>query len=189
MYLDSEGLVTVGCGTMLPTAQAASAIPFYHDSSRQAATSSEVEATWRALAAGRDAQKTAAPKSKHIAKYYKDQSDLRITRPTLNNLLDAHLDADEIHLKLIYPKFEEFPDDAKVALFDMIYNLGLGHGKARHHRATGLMGYPTMNRAINSGDWAAAAKDCTRHGIQAQRNLETAKLFKNCATAQNGRMP
>ncbi|TWB80089.1 phage lysozyme [Nitrospirillum amazonense] len=187
MYLDSEGLVTVGCGTLLATAESASALPFLHKGNNQPASKLEVEAAWRALFIGHQEQKSAAPHKKHTAAHYENDSDLRITQATANTLLDAHLDSDHLHLKLIYPKFDDFPDDAKLALFDMIYNLGAGRSKTRHHRAAGLMAYSTMNHAINSGDWAKAAKCCFRHGIQAERNKVTAALFERCAQAQKGR--
>ncbi|MEA1650953.1 hypothetical protein UAJ10_18260 [Nitrospirillum sp. BR 11164] len=185
MYLDTEGLVTVGCGTMLPTAESAAALPFYNKNTFQAVSKSDIESAWKALAAGKDEQKKAS--HKHAAAYYRDKTDLLIQQQTADDLLDVHINADHLHLKLIYSNFDNFPDDAKIALFDMIYNLGAGHGKTRHHRATGLMAYSNMNHAVNSGNWAEAAKCCFRHGISAERNRQTAALFQNCAATQNGR--
>ena len=94
---------------------------------------------------------------------------------------DGHVSSDYTQLLLIYPDFDNFPDDAKVALFDMIYNLGAGHNRRKRNHATGLRAYGTMNAAINRGDWATAAAHCLRHGIPAERNRETAELFKGCA--------
>ena len=84
---------------------------------------------------------------------------------------------------MIYSQFDTFPDLAKLALFGMIFNLGVGHGKTRHHRGTGLRAYVNMNSAIARGDWATAAQHCHRHGIPIERNMATAELFKNCAFA------
>jgi len=187
MYLDSEGLVTVGFGTMLLNAHAATAVSFQHAKSGALATAAEITAAYNVLHAGSAAQKAAAPAKKYSAKHYEKVTDLMITLATASSLRDSHIDADYSQLQLIYPQFDSFPDDAKVALFDMIYNLGAGHGKMRHHRATGLRAYVTMNAAINRGDWGTAAKYCLRHGIPATRNDATAQLFNNCAVVKVGR--
>lgn len=182
MYLDSEGLVTVGCGSMLPTAASASVLAFYHDKTRRSATPAEIIAAWTLLHTGAPTQKAAAAHGKFSYKHYEKLTDLRITLDASNQLRDAHIGEDYAQLQTIYyPGFDAFPDDAKLALFDMIYNLGPGRSKSRHHRANGLRGYVQMNAAINRGDWATAAKTCLRHGIPMARNQMTAALFANCA--------
>jgi GH24 family phage-related lysozyme (muramidase) len=184
MYLDSEGLVTVGCGTMLPNAAAAKRVSFVHGTSLQVATPAEVEAAWNSLHSGAAAQKAAASSKKFNAKHYADKTDLRITDASTQALRDDHIKADYVELKKIYLQFDSFPDDAKVALFDMIYNVGPGRNKTRHHRASGLRNFVAMNAAINAGKWSLAADRCTRHGIPAQRNRRTAELFRNSAPPQ-----
>jgi GH24 family phage-related lysozyme (muramidase) len=174
MYLDSEGLVTVGFGTMLRDAHAATAVSFEHAKGGAPATAAEIIAAYNVVHAGSAAQKAAVPAKKYSAEHYEKMTDLRIALATASSLRDSHIDADYSQLQLIYPQFDSFPNEAKVALFDMIYNLGAGHGKTRHHRATGLRGYVTMNAAINRRDWGTAAKHCLRHGIPAMRNRATA---------------
>ena len=182
MYLDSVGLVTIGYGSMLPDAKSAAAVAFVKIKGG-AATMAEIAAAFNIVHAGGAAQKAAAPAHKFGAKHYEKVTDLRITQATASALRDAHIDADYLQLRMIYPMFDTFPDTAKLALFDMIYNLGAGHGKTRHHRATGLRTYAGMNAAIARGDWSMAARHCHRHGIPIERNLATAELFKNCAVA------
>ena len=99
-------------------------------------------------------------------------------------LRDDHIKADYVELKKIYLQFDSFPDDAKVALFDMIYNVGPGRNKTRLHRASGLRNFVGMNAAINAGKWSLAADRCMRHGIQAARNRRTAELFRSSAPPQ-----
>ena len=183
MYLDSVGLVTVGYGTMLPNADAAASIPFTHVKGL-GATSAEVRAGYETVHKGSQAQKAAAAKEKYGAKHYEKITDLRITRQTGARLRDSHVDADYKSLTNIYANFDDFPDAAKIALFDMIYNLGPGAGRSRKHRATGLRAYVTMNNAIASGDWATAAQHCRRRGIPADRNAMTVALFKSCIVAK-----
>jgi GH24 family phage-related lysozyme (muramidase) len=184
MYLDSQGLVTVGCGTMLPDAAAAKQISFVHNTTRQAATPAEIEAAWNSLHSGAAAQKAAAPNKKFSWRHYEDKTDLRITDASVQALLDDHIKADYVELKRIYLKFDSFPDDAKVALFDMIYNVGPGRNKTRQHRASGMRAYNSMNAAINAGKWSLAADRCVRHGIPAERNRNTANLFRKCVPPQ-----
>jgi GH24 family phage-related lysozyme (muramidase) len=184
IYLDSQGFVTVGCGTMLPDAAAAKGVSFVHNRTWQAATPAEIEAAWSSLHSGAAAQKAAAPSKKFSWKHYEDKTDLRITDATAQALLDDHIEADYVELKKIYLKFDSFPDDAKVALFDMIYNVGPGRNKTRQHRASGLRAYNSMNAAINAGKWSLAADRCTRHGIPPERNRNTANLFRKCAPPQ-----
>jgi hypothetical protein len=182
MYLDSEGLVTVGCGAMLPNAASASVIAFYNNKTRHSATPAEIIAAWTLLHTGASTQKAAAGHGKFSYKHYEKLTDIRITLDTSNQLRDAHISADYAQLQTIYyPGFDSFPDDVKLALFDMIYNLGAGRSKSRHHRANGLRGYMQMNAAISRGDWATASKTCLRHGIPMARNQMTAALFANCA--------
>jgi GH24 family phage-related lysozyme (muramidase) len=184
MYLDSQGLVTVGYGTMLPDAAAAKRVSFVHSKTGQAATPAEIEAAWNSLHSGAAAQKAAAPKKKFSALHYEDKTDLRITEASAQALRDDHIEADYVELKKIYLQFDSFPDDAKVALFDMIYNVGPGRNKTRHHRASGLRNYVSMNAAINAGKWSLAANRCMRLGIPPLRNLRTADLFRKCAPSQ-----
>lgn len=105
---------------------------------------------------------------------------LRITIKTSSTLRDAHVQADYKQLKLIYPNFDTFPENTKLALFDMIYNLGPGKWKTLSERATGLRQFVLMNNAINKEDWKTAALHCSRKGIPIERNNMTAALFLSC---------
>ena len=181
MYLDSEGNVTVGSGTMLPDVASAKAIKFFHEKTFLPATTAEIGVAWKRLHHGANAQKAALPKKKYSALHYKSLDDLRITKHTSKTLRDSQIIKDYTYLKQIYPKFDTFPDNAKVALFDMIYNIGPGKSKTQHHRAAGLRQYVLMNAAINKGDWMTAANQCHRRGIPIARNKMTADLFKSCS--------
>lgn len=187
MYLDSEGYVTVGCGSMLPDAASAKAVSFFHEKSLSPATTDEIEAAWKKLRLGSKKQKESPNKQKLSALSYKNETDLRITIGTSSTLRDKHIKADHQQLKLIYPNFDTFPENAKIALFDMIYNLGPGRYKTSKQRANGIRQYVLMNRAINKEDWKAAAANCFRNGIQIARNNMTAQLFKSCVVKKADR--
>ena len=181
MYLDSTGNITVGCGTMLPTLNSARVIPFYHDKTRVLATGQEIEAEWKSLSIGSAAQKAAPPTQKFAAGHYQKHSDLRITDETAWDLRDVHIEADYDTLRQIYDGFDDFPEDAQVALFDMIYNVGGGRAGSPHHRASGMQRFGLMNAAIADGDWIKASRHCHRGGIPDARNAETARLFRDSA--------
>jgi GH24 family phage-related lysozyme (muramidase) len=183
MYLDSRGYVTVGCGSMLPTAASATAIDFYHEQTFKPASANEIESAWNTLNGSSSAQRDAAPQKKFAALHYRTASDLRITVATAKLLRDRHVQNDYRGLKLIYPHFDEFPENAKLALFDMAYNLGVGHHAAHHHKSTGLTHFVHMNAAVNKHHWLTAALHCSRHGIPPERNNMTAALFRSCHSA------
>lgn len=64
------------------------------------------------------------------------------------------------------------PDEVKLALYDMIFNLGMPKLKN---------GYPNFNRHIGNNDWAAAARESRRHGISDERNLYVRTLLNQAA--------
>ena len=129
------------------------------------------------MKAGSAVQKAAPNRQKKGAIFYKTITDLRMTLDVAISLADRHVMSDYAALQDIYPGFDSFPQDVKLALFDMIYNLGAGRGNGAHHRATGLRAFTTMNSAIARRDWRGAASSCTRVGPPPQRNAATSLLF------------
>lgn len=180
MYLDSEGYVTVGCGTLLPNAASSKIVSFFHVKTLIPATAKEIEDAWKKLQLGSKKQQAAPNNKKLAASSYEKETDLRITLGTSSKLRDKHISDDYQQLKMIYPNFDTFPENAKIALFDMIYNLGAGRYKTAPQRATGLRQYAVMNRAVNTEDWATAARNCYRNGISVKRNTIIANYFKSC---------
>ena len=184
MYLDSEGYVTTGCGTMLPDAASAAVLEFFHDGSAKAATAAEKQQAWSTVAAGAAKQKAAPARQKHGALFYRTMTDLRMTLDAATALVDRHVADDYAALRDIYSGFDSFPQDAKLALFDMIYNLGAGRASSARHRGSGLRAFTTMNMAIGRRDWRGAAASCARIGPPPQRNAATALLFLRAAGAE-----
>jgi len=73
-------------------------------------------------------------------------------------------------LRANYPKFNNFPEDAQVAMIDMAYNLG-----NRIHRT-----FKNFTKAINKTggpDWQEAAKQSNRPQLSASRNTDIYNLF------------
>ncbi len=186
MYLDSEGFVTVGYGTMLPDAESAVALPFFHEKSEKIASDDEKRAAWAAVHTGSHAQKLEVPKKKFGANHYKATTTLRLVKSAADAARDRHLENDFANLMHIYTGFDSFPDKAKLALFDMIYNIGAGREKNKYHKASGMRKYSSMNAAIANKDWIAAGDHCHRIQVSYERNQATKNLFYDCVEKKKG---
>lgn len=70
--------------------------------------------------------------------------------------------------------FEDLPQNAQLALFDMCFQMG----------AEGLRGFHKMLLAIHSRDWEEASKECldsVYHKQTPSRCEENAQLLRNCS--------
>ena len=157
MYRDTVGKVTVGVGLMLPDAKAAQALPFVIGT--HAATPEEIASEYArvdAMAMGR------------ASAFYKTPTALLLTQQTIDAKLTSVLEGFEADLKGHFPHYDTLPDGVKMALLDMIYNLG----------PVGLFkGFPHLVAAIQTGAWAQAAEHCIRRGPGTARNDWTRQQF------------
>jgi GH24 family phage-related lysozyme (muramidase) len=157
MYRDTAGKVTVGVGLMLPDSKAAEALPFVVGT--RAATPEEIAAEYArvdAMAMGR------------ASVFYKTPTSLVLTQQTIDAKLNSVLARFEADLRGRFPHYDTLPDGVKMALLDMIYNLG----------PAGLFkGFPHLVAAIQTGAWAQAAEHCIRRGPGTARNDWTRQQF------------
>jgi GH24 family phage-related lysozyme (muramidase) len=157
MYRDTVGKVTVGVGLMLPDAKAAAALPFVVGT--RSATPEEIAAEYArvdAMAMGR------------ASAFYKTPTSLVLTQQTIDAKLSSVLAGFEADLRGQFPHYDTLPDGVKMALLDMIYNLG----------PAGLFkGFPHLVAAIQTGTWTQAAEHCVRRGPGAARNDWTREQF------------
>jgi GH24 family phage-related lysozyme (muramidase) len=157
MYRDTVGKVTAGVGLMLPDAKAAAALPFVIGT--RAATPEEIAAEYArvdAMAIGR------------ASAFYKTPTSLMLTQQTIDAKLSSILAGFETDLRSQFPHYDALPDGVKMALLDMIYNLG----------PAGLFkGFPHLVAAIQTGAWQQAAEHCMRRGPSAARNAWTRDQF------------
>ena len=157
MYRDTVGKVTVGVGLMLPDAKAAEALPFLIGP--RPATPQEIAAEY--------ARVDAMPMGR-ASGFYKTPISLTLTQQAINAQLTTVLERFEGDLRTQFPHYDTLPDGVKMALLDMIYNLG----------PAGLFkGFPHLVAAIQIGAWALAAQHCTRRGPSATRNDWTREQF------------
>jgi GH24 family phage-related lysozyme (muramidase) len=157
MYRDTVGKVTVGVGLMLPDARAAEALPFVLGA--RAATPEEIACEYARV----DGMTLG-----HVSAFYKISTSLELTPETIDAKLKSVLEGFEADLRVQFPHYDALPDGVKMALLDMIYNLG----------ASGLFkGFPHLVAAVEAGAWAQAAERCIRRGPSAARNAWTRQQF------------
>ena len=102
------------------------------------------------------------------ALFYRSAGSLVLAAEEIASLLRTVLLGFESELRTRLPGYDAMPDGVKLALLDMIYNLGPG----------GLFnGFPRLIKAIEAGNWAQAAAGCFRHGPGAERNEWTREMF------------
>jgi lysozyme len=82
-----------------------------------------------------------------IASYFHVHGE--ITDGMIDRLLTLSIDTATLGCREIFKGFDSFTERRKMALIDMCFNLG----------AFGLLGFKRMRRAIEKGDWTAAAKE------------------------------
>lgn len=159
MYLDTVGKVTVGVGNMLPNAAAAQLLGFLQRGDDTAATRDQINNEFAFILR----QKMGRP-----AGSYEQYTKLYLPEDAIDRLLAARIVTFESGVRADFPQYESFPPAAKLALMDMVFNLG----------NRGLVTkFPSLARAAKNQDWAECAAQCQRKGISEQRNAEVRELF------------
>jgi GH24 family phage-related lysozyme (muramidase) len=107
----------------------------------------------------------------------------RYAQFTTSRLADARIDVLKLAdltaawsgIVALWPACASFPTPVQVAVCDMSFNLGA----AKLFRE-----FPIFRAACERGDWAAAATESHRNGIQESRNEWTAEMLKSAATPE-----
>jgi GH24 family phage-related lysozyme (muramidase) len=166
MYLDSKGLVTVGVGFLLDSADSAAAYSFLLNHAPQAASPDQIMAEWNHL------KSQATP---HLETYYQPFTTMQMQQADIDAMLTQKVNIFEGVARKTFANWDDFPVPAQLALIDMIYNLG------------SLSGFPMLVAYAKAQDWANCAAQCFRIGPNAQRNQETKDRF--LAAAQPTPLP
>ena len=170
LYLDTRSFVTIGIGTMLPDAGSARTVNFTRDATGAPATEQEKMTAWKKI-------QDLSPQKAELnfnAAHYVSMTDISIDHKEAQRLRDVKLDAFYHDLVDICPGFDSMPEAAKIALFDMIYNIGPSLRQK----------FPSFNKAIRIRDWAQAAAHCDRKGIRSERNQKTRLQLLSCVSNQ-----
>lgn len=165
MYLDTRGYVTVGIGHMIPNKQKAKELKFVVEASGVLATPAEIESEY-------DLLKKQPFGNMYVARTFKKHTKLILSDTEINKITDKHINSFEKELVSIYGnnEFYSYPDKVKLALFDMIFNLGMTKLKNL---------FTNFNKHIKARDFKKAALECNRKGISSERNTYVKDLLRN----------
>jgi GH24 family phage-related lysozyme (muramidase) len=168
MYLDIKGLVTTGVGNLIDPVNAALALPFVHKSDNTPATKDEIKSEWTTIKDNPDLAKKGYKACESI-------TNLRLTDPSIDSLVDSKLTQNESGLKKSFPDWDTWPADAQLGVLSMAWAMGSGFSAK----------WPTFTAAAKKGDWTTAAANCkidtTGNPGVAKRNDADVLLFKNAA--------
>lgn len=169
MYLDSKGFVTVGVGHLISSVAAAQKLAFKTEKNLPA-SAADIKLDYEAV------KKQPANR---VASFYKKHTKLILPSVEIDKLTNKHIESFESELKRIYIGFDTFPSEVKLALFDLIFNLGMTNLNNR---------WPTFNAAIKAKDWQKAADNSNRAApISAERNKYVKDLLEKAAKADKAK--
>ncbi len=175
LYLDSLGKVTVGIGHLIVNRSAIASVNMYTVKNNQPmklATLTEKQVEYDTIA---------KQNKNYKASWYKQHTKLVMKDVDINAQRDEHIRTFYKELTRYYKKnngfnsnFDSFPINAQIALFDMIFNLGLTKLKNK---------FTKFNDAIKKEDWATAAKQSNRPQVGGLRNTYVKELFNDISKA------
>ncbi len=188
-YRDSVGQVTIGVGHLVPTEAAAALLHLAHRNDGKPASPTEVIAAFRAVKNETFKHTGAKDHKVHVwgAHHYKGlagASNIFMPRQEMDRLLDRHIDEFYRDLKRDFTvthgyrhAFDELPENARLALFDMIFNLGATKFPS---------GWPGLVRALKQENWREAARQSRRPQLSASRNQYVHDLLLSCGSQSQG---
>ncbi len=150
MYRDAAGEVAVGVGLKLPNEATACGLPFVVGPAP--ANMDQIAAEFVRVSVLLPGKPPA---------YYKRATSPELPREFLDEQLGLVLAELEAILQEKLPNYDKLPDEAKMVLLDMGYDLG---------SAILLTEYPQMLDAIEIGSWSQAAALCERPHAGSARN-------------------
>lgn len=145
MYLDTKGKVTIGVGHLIPNKSAVATLSLF-------TVKNNIAFTPATLKEKQEEYDTIAKQVKNYkAGWYKKHCKLVMKDADINIQLKKHIKVFYKELSSLYNKangyaieFDSMPEEVQIALFDMIFNLGL-----IKLRTT----FSKFNKAIKQKDW------------------------------------
>lgn len=169
LYLDDQGRVCVGIAHVLPTLEAALGVAFVNKQGLRA-SHDEIAQDYQAV-------KGLTPN--RIPSFYKRYLTLAIPPSEMERLTNESVAQYFIDLATIYPEFESFPSEAKLALGDIIFSMGKDK----------LVDWLQLNESILAQDWQKASLDSARgFPVTAARNIYVQGLFERAHRASKARV-
>ncbi|WMN58589.1 hypothetical protein NI389_09990 [Pseudoalteromonas xiamenensis] len=161
LYLDSKGNPTIGAGFHIPNKAAFANLPLRENRTKRAASRDHKLSEF-------DRIKRLPPG--YAANFYTQHCELYLSHRACQKVLQGKINQFKHELMVIYGEsfYQSLPRSIKLALLDMIYNLGQTQLQTK---------WPKFNAAIQARDWQAAALECHRVGVSAKRNERVKQLL------------
>lgn len=150
MYVDIDGWVTTGMGNKIDPLRDALGLPWTVGVSGPPATRAEVTAAWNVVKNDARARKEGWPRAFSLA-----ANNVYLSDAAVDALILKRLSENDRSLRARFPEFEEWPADAQLAVHSMVWAMGAGRLFAS---------FPKCCRALEKGDFAAAANECRMTG-------------------------
>ena len=179
-YRDSVGQVTIGVGHLVRTETDATRLHLARRDDHRPATIAEIVAAFNAVKnepfkhTGVKDHKTHVWGSSHYLGL-KGAGNIFMPPREVDRLLDRHIAEFYRNLQLSFSAkhgykrdFDAFPENVRLALFDMIFNLG--PTKFPWH-------WPALVKALKAENWHEAARQSRRPQLSADRNKYVHDLF------------
>lgn len=172
MYLDKKGLVTVGIGFLLKTADSAAKLDFQHKGGGTASTG-EKRAEWKKVKA-----------STHLinkgGSAFAAITDLVLSNKGIEQMMRMHMDAIEKYVKTnpaakkYFGDFDNWPADAQMGLLGICWGI----------MPIPAFGWYKFPEACRTKDWATAAEQCRIKDAPTGRNQGHKRMFENAAIVE-----
>jgi hypothetical protein len=105
--------------------------------------------------------------------FYRQYATLYLADFDIDRLTSEHIENFHKELQRQYAGFDSFPSAARLALFDMTFNLGLTRLRTL---------WPKLNAAVSKRDWNLAAEELRRSPpVSEARNRYVKELFERAA--------
>jgi GH24 family phage-related lysozyme (muramidase) len=164
-YCDRKGLVTVGIGHLVKDTDHAERLPMFCRDSGELASDSQKRLSWKVV---HDFFRPNA-----AVGYYSGLTFVRMDPAYAKRLCRQRLTAEFVPaLQKTFPRFDRWPDKARIAMLDMVYPLG----------HAGLLEFKKLCAAAGEEDWRTCAAECHRKNGREDRNTWTANMFSAAAS-------
>jgi GH24 family phage-related lysozyme (muramidase) len=171
MYLDINGLVTVGVGNLIDPESLALGLPFAHKQDGTPATVEEIRTERRRV-------KTDSSLATRGHRAAEAVTEFALSEAAIDDLVRTKLEANTAVLMGTFPEWNDWPADARLGVLSMAWGLGAGF-PAR---------FPRFTSAARAHDWKTAAVEChidaTGNPGVVPRNEANRQLFVNASAVE-----
>lgn len=143
MYCDILGLVTCGVGNLIDPISLAEQIRWTLDDGTRAPLD-VVRADWHKL------KSNAAYYAKRHWRFAQADTRCRMTEDEIDRVVKMRLASNEAIIKKRFPKWDDFPADAQLAIMSMAWAVGAGF----------YTKFPNLSRCIDAQDWVGCVASC-----------------------------